>query len=450
LKYKSWISNVSGHVFFHLSEPWNYRIDRIVGDIVHFNEKIGNERYISISLLSDLRDFRVKNKNRYTRIIFIADTYYKEPEDGKRLKGHIIFIQNKYNSLFDKKEEKCVKNLYKLQCKLAKLSKDEIEEQQDDLKEEFDINRQYILEYKDKYSYDYKIDFDIKSNGIITLDENISTTNKVIKDTILQAYYFIKFIFHNHTHHGKSSEDVVRLTNMSVSNKKFSSLMISDIKKYMVERKNKRDSLGELQGFSAYTKTLLYILNKEKYISQKKLKREENYFDNLIDSTEVYIKKNNIPIIHTKLKDIIEYVLKIFIILMSLIAPYSILKTRHMAEDNINNFISNQSIPLYVNGFLILVIGIFAIDFLYNRDRSFIHQKYNSFIYFTQSVIKKNYNPILSTNLFIDIFYSFIGIFIDFIQLVDNSSFSRKKMFYYIKPIIISTIIYFFYNYFKS
>ncbi|MFK5977054.1 MAG: hypothetical protein QM493_11175 [Sulfurovum sp.] len=53
MQYRSWISTISGHLFFHLSKPWNYRSNRIVGDVVHFNEKIGDERYCYyISLLS--------------------------------------------------------------------------------------------------------------------------------------------------------------------------------------------------------------------------------------------------------------------------------------------------------------------------------------------------------------------------------------------------------------
>ncbi|MDQ7085767.1 MAG: hypothetical protein Q9M36_13030 [Sulfurovum sp.] len=72
MQYCSWISNISGHLFFHLSKPWNYRPNRIVGDMVSFNEKIGIERYIAISFLADLRDFSKKDTIKYTRVFFFG------------------------------------------------------------------------------------------------------------------------------------------------------------------------------------------------------------------------------------------------------------------------------------------------------------------------------------------------------------------------------------------
>ena len=178
MEYRSWISTLSGHLFFHLSEPWNYRLDRIVGDVVHFNEKIGDERYIGISLLADLRDFNNNKDNiPYTRIFFFGKTFPSSTDDGKNFQGTISFFSdNRSGKIFTEDEKNLVKELNDFKNRLAKLKKHQITPQSTELITTFNSLESKTLGYKNTGTYTRKIKFSIDSTGLIELG-NIDDTN---------------------------------------------------------------------------------------------------------------------------------------------------------------------------------------------------------------------------------------------------------------------------------
>lgn len=375
MEYRSWISTLSGHLFFHLSEPWNYRLDRIVGDVVHFNEKIGDERYIGISLLADLRDYNTKKKIKYTRIFFFGKTHLNSGDDGKSLNGNISFFSNGKNILFEKDEQELVQNLELLRVKLKNLKKNQIDKNARELQNEFEYIKRKVLDYnKEENSvYTRKIQFSLQSEGIIELGnaKDANFTYIATKTEFRQAYYFIKFMFHNHMHHVKSAEDIIRLTkiNDTTTDKQFAFFMISDIKKYMVELRHSRKGFQDLEGFTAYAKSLVRILEKKDFIDSKIREREEKYFDNFVQSINKYINNIKFNTVNTTFNNLFDAFLKIFVILMSIIAPYAIMKSKGITEvKKIEDFLYNDIVPLYLLGFFILLIIIPASDFIYKKS----------------------------------------------------------------------------------
>ncbi len=457
IKYRSWISTVSGHLFFHLSKPWNYRSDRIVGDMVHFNEKIGNQRYIFISLLADLRDYNKKNKVKYTRVFFCAQTENSDSAEGKNLKGIIGYFENKENKLYEYLEQKLLKEYFNLQKKLSSMKKYEIEDKKDDLIKSLNSYKSNILNFEHKNIHKSIMECSISYTGMIELSNAINSkaTRESSKDEFRQAYYFLKFIFHNHTHHLNTQEDIFRLSKNNLSDKQFASLMISDVKKHIVESRNQRVGMRHLRGVSTYAKSLLYVLKSEGYIKSGRVKKEESYFNNIIESIDVYLENEHKFDGITTVKDLFNGVLKIFIILMAIITPYIILISKDTPKNftiplfnNIvffegkNYSLYEQIIILYGIGFLVFFSIVAYSDYFYSRENSFIHriiQRIKTYINYT---LKTNHNPTLNKNPFN---YCLLKI-IDFQHYVFHIEFNKLKWFKYFKPFAIVLIIIYFLN----
>jgi len=444
VEYRSWISTLSGHLFFHLSQPWNYRLDRIVGDVVHLNEKIGDERYICISLLADVRDYNTKDKIKYSRIFFFGQTYLSENKDSKNLKGTISFFSNGKNELCVESEANILKDLELFRINLTKMKKDAIERNKSTLVEQVKSLETRVLSFseEEKSVYTRKIQFNLESEGIIELGNAIDSkfTHPATKTVYRQAYYFIKFMFHNHTHHKKSAEDIIRLTkipqdNMINYNKKFAYLMISDIKKYMVELRHSRKGFKDLEGLSAYAKSLLQVLEKKKFITSEVVKREEKYFDNFVQSVNKYISITKFNTVNTTFISLIDAFLKIFVILMSFIAPYTFLKSKEILGKStitLNEWLVNDIIPIYIYGFFILLIIIPLSDLIYNWKHSFIHKIWNISTEYLMKYMKKNHNPTLMDRK--------INAIIDFRQSLHHIKFQKKSWYFYGK-LLFSLIV---------
>jgi hypothetical protein len=450
MEYRSWVSTLSGHLFFHLSEPWNYRLDRIVGDIVHFNEKIGEERYIGISLLADLRDYNTKGKVKYTRIFFFGKTFLNEDKDGKNLKGSISFFSNGKNHIFEENEKNILRSLENLRKKLKSLTQVELEQKSKSLETKFKKLEQDILKYQqeDRSVYTRKMKFLLYSDGIIELGNQDRTsanfTCKADKTVFRQAYYFIKFMFHHHMHHIKSAEDIMRLTRIKDEDKKkFAFLMISDIKKYMVELRHSRKNLENLEGFAAYAKSLLNVLEKRSFINLETVQREERYFNNFIQSVNKYMVNGSNKFSITTLNNLLDTLLKIFVILMSLIAPYAIITSQTILKgsEEISDFLYNDILPLYINGFFILLIVVPMSDYIYHRKNSFIHRKWNMFKSVVGKFIKNCYKPTLKKD------YVLLKRLIDLRQYLYHISFEKKQFSFYLKMLISFILLVFWFEY---
>lgn len=454
MEYRSWISTLSGHLFFHLSEPWNYRLDRIVGDVVHFNEKIGDERYIGISLLADLRDFNNNKDNiPYTRIFFFGKTFPSSTDDGKNFQGTISFFSdNRSGKIFTEDEKNLVKELNDFKNRLAKLKKHQITSQSTELITTFNSLESKTLGYKNTGTYTRKIKFSIDSTGLIELGNIDDTKDATFTSNITefqQAYYFIKFIFHNHTHHLKSQEDIIRLSKISdkITDRQFALSLISDIKKYSVELRNSRNGLRNIEGLLAYAKSLLLILEHKGFLDKETVVREEKYFNNLTQSLNITMQQNNIKIKETSTRNIIEDISKIFVILMTLIAPYAIIKSKDimtMPCKSLDNFLLNDILPLYIYGFFFsfFMIVIFF-DWLPNRENSWGYKKIVNVKKMFWTLMKKNHIPTIKGKSISRIIT--IRQYLYHRGFIDKKT-SRYKKFMFTSVILISFIAYSFFN----
>jgi len=300
--YVSWISNVSGRLLFHLTDAYSYRHDRIVGDVIEFNELRGDTRIFCLSMLVDLRDsdkstYKEKNlqanDSKYTRVVIISKVNNNSCVP-KTLEGEVYLIDDAlYTGLYKSKEE--VTLIEKIQ---------DFSNSNDDF-----IKLEKII---DNFRSSTKIDvatvtFKINESGFIYLKKyNGAKFNEEKSDSIdpevKMAFFILKFTFHRDRYHSHSTENIVRV--ISYEKIKCCIAKTSDIKdkelliakklldgvKGYISQKRKNDvsykEFCDLKGVINYTKTLTVILDKMLH----KIKKEKNESKDFIEYEEKYLQ----------------------------------------------------------------------------------------------------------------------------------------------------------------
>jgi len=201
-RYISWVPNVSGQLLFSLVDALDYRNDRIVGDVFECREKRQQESVLEkdfldpflISMLVDLRDVNERKvKSGYTRLVFLA----KPNTDGSLLSGKIGFFDDLKQPMLYKsdRENKIIRTLSQ------QLS-------YDDWEQSFENLKRLYQDTKETKAYTV-IEFELHQNGriMLKLSDSLKALNpKQIRADVLQAYFFIKFVFHKDRFHDKANE----------------------------------------------------------------------------------------------------------------------------------------------------------------------------------------------------------------------------------------------------
>jgi len=397
-RYLGWVSNVSGQLFFHLSQPWNYRLDRIVGDMIHFDEKINDKRHIIISLLADLRDFNCYEKiaedaiTKYTRIVFIAkeETITKDGQNQQQLSGTLFFLVNKNKEIFQKDEQERLQELHIKVEKYIGLKKEDLNSDIAKL-EDFQSIEKYICdrvlnewqEYKFDGTWKRSIEFILDGDGFIELfnDDNAEKTHQAFYQDFLQAYYFIKFVFHNHVHHHVTSEDILDIypkPDNDNDKKSISIHLIKDIKKYIAEVRKRSQNINgsnntyiELTGMIAYANTMIQQLKDRGYIDDTFMEEAKNYFSNLTISIQAHIanKKGNE---YSTFARTIDAFIKIQVLTFSVLTPYFLIKSRAFGEESIACFLEKSVVPIYIFFIIVLSFVVLFYDRFRYQENSFI------------------------------------------------------------------------------
>ncbi len=469
MSYTGWISTVSGHLFFHLSKPWNYRLDRIVGDMIYLDKKIDKERYIIISLLADMRDFRKNDTIYYTRIIFLAKTD-SSINRKKVLNGKIYFLDNK-NINHDTSEIDLIRDINLLTDKIKEYPQNQLEnniyefEHHKDTQKSIIKQQEFIKNIKELQSsieeynsdniYKRTMSFSLKSSGFVDIyDSSTSGSENSIesnKSDIRQAYYFLKFLFHNHVHHLKKSEDITRVYKTpQSSNQKynFAKSMIKDIKKYIIEIRNEQSTINrinsfyDLKGIISYANTLLLLLEEDEYLNNKEHKnfinREKEYFKNVISSIDSSLF-NKEEKSRTSIYMLLDIFARVLIIIIAISSPYIIFFIKEILDkkiDNINNFVFYNILPIYATVFFLILILISIYDLFSKREKSVIVRWSNRLKWYIELFLKKRNNNTLCKNIF---FHRIINM----IQIYHRKTFFTSVILKIVTlPIIIGSIYY--------
>ncbi|MDQ7085766.1 MAG: hypothetical protein Q9M36_13025 [Sulfurovum sp.] len=398
----------------------------------------------------------------------------KEGTTEKNLSGVMGFFLNKENHLYEEQEKALIHSFDTLAQKLKHLKynelllddtlseekKKEVQEKQIVLISLFRKIQQDFLKYQSAMVFTRKIQFDIDSSGLISFDnidkvDNQTYTYACSKDDFNQAYYFIKFIFHNHVHHSPSNEDIVRLypcpTN-SITKKKFASLLLSDIKKYMVELRNDPIDINGLRGVSSYAKTLVSTLHyKKSYITKEKLEQENIFFNNFSDSVDLFVESHDLSKGITKLSTLMDYFFKVIVLLLGMMMAIRFLYRDFSVEqlvkiDSISQYILTNPIETYLSVFLLSISIVLAIDAIANRGKSLLHRIINTTIYAIEVTLKKHYNPTLSKENFYQIKYYPLKMIISMIQSLHYRHYTNKRRIIFLKPLIMLSILFFLYT----
>ena len=376
--YVSWISNVSGRLFFRLTGGHNYRYDRIVGDVIHFNQKVDNKRLIFLSILADLRDIDRDTLayTKFTRIILFG---WADPSDchGEFLYGNVYFVDNaNYNSLIKSDKEKEFLNKITHTINQKELNKEFVDTQI----AQFINNPQTNEVIKN-------ISFKIQDTGVVHLKkiDNYPIESHTIDPDVKAAFYLLKFTFHKDRHHSHSEENIITIVpteKIGECQKYYSNCskdyqiayyIIEGVKQYVAE-KRKLESTSKmfynLKGVLIYTQTMCesfieYLIKSE---CKESIRQQQRCIEHLSDSIERELEKK-IYKPATFYEFVPELRNLLFFPLLLLSAFYATIRLRlvdyHISIEQIQN--------IYLGSiFLALVIMESFRKFYYNDDTFFI------------------------------------------------------------------------------
>lgn len=438
--YVSWISNVSGRLFFRLTDGYNYRYDRIVGDVIHYNGEINNKRVFFISLLADLRDERENNSSKYTRVVIFA-TANPSSCNGKFLYGNVYLIDdNNHNSLRKDSYEIDFLQSINRDIKLNSVTEEFFKEK---------INK-LINKIDDKVIKN--ISFRLQNTGIIHLKKNHAIPNQsdTIDADVQASFYLLKFTFHKDRHHKNSEESIIPMIAQSTiedcgvheKNYTIAHQFIEGVKQYIAEKRKLSDDSSRmffnLKGVLNYTQTMTEILIE--YMQDEKsreiIKYEQRCLENLNSSIERELEKK--PYRPATFYEFLPELRNIlFIPLLVLSAFYAISRIDNNIKKKLALHITQ--IELYYPFSIIIAIVIMElIRKLYYKDDTF-------FVDFVLNIpsgflrfIKKYSNPNLHPKW--RVFQYYIVPNIIYIEMSIRRSPFIDKLYYYIIFIIFIVI----------
>jgi hypothetical protein len=411
--YADWISNVSGRLLFRLAnDPFNYRNDRIVGDIIHANYKylLIKKRVLVISMLIDLRDEKIYNSSYrpYTRVIFLAHTLDEEKEGDrfkKKLYGDIFFITlPKPDNITDYKNNETYKKVVEAEQTYIKKLADLIKEYKPEFfaTDEYKEKTSYVVltqnlrkETLDFFSNIAEQEFDqvtqsstkitcriyhayvcIKDTGFtyFKIDDNYRNNDRIKEILTQQAFYFIKYLFHKHVFHDAAQENITNIQPKQ-DGFYFAQKLISKLKHHISEIRNQKSDkpryLHNLKGVISYTNSLLDDCRREKLINlsdpiqEQFYYLEKSYLQNIQDSLENALKRN--PYQSSSILDFKNDLLSISIVTFALISPYFIATAKCETQD-----IFIYYTHMYSFAFACIMLFVILISFMiHGRDNYF-------------------------------------------------------------------------------
>jgi hypothetical protein len=368
--YVGWVPCISGHLFFEYSGCGLSNNERdIYADINHIefdSDTKENHRYILVSSGVNWKDKETHLDGRYRVILLASMSIEADQLDGQ---VYIIPYKNKVWESSGIKEKL-------LGIKSLTLAGDDIKKSFLDLKNKLDdipADKIFITNFKVIRSGFTFLRYNNKDN------QTNSETSFVIAR---QAYYYVKYTFHNHVHHHKSAESLTTTHPLPDEDAAIGMMISNDLKRSLVVMKrNLRASayiqLPQVKGIVSYAKSLLESCKKEGFMSTNDYETEKSYIENIGESLEVSKKilENRLAAEEKTASDFRSVVL----FLLAVIAPITLIfrdEIRGITLPNEPTSLLKVISTVAQNGYLFLGLGVLA--FIgYQAYRAFV-MKYGS------------------------------------------------------------------------
>lgn len=207
----------------------------------------------------------------------------------------------------------------------------------------------------------------VVSIGVVVNSEgfvNLAVTNQELFDRVeeytlcRQAFYYLKYLFHKHTHHDYTSESLTTVHRYNSDDESCCARnMISDLRRGLVDIKRTDNSkLTHAAGIASYAKSLVISCerngffekinngaDKKEYISQ-----ELSYFDHVTDSLKI------LQLTHRReyLKSVFSYSYKVIGFLFLFLSPLLLITIRQVALQATLNKELNNTFKQYPSNFI--------------------------------------------------------------------------------------------------
>jgi len=422
--YADWISNVSGRLLFRLTNPFNYRNDRIVGDVIHYNIKfpVTKKRVLIVSMLIDMRDMRIRTTHKeFTRVFFIAHTHDEEGEGDrfkKKLYGDIYFVNlplvrgDKYlrMKMMEKREMAFIRKLDKGLKQNIHDFKNITNEEKPIVKEEKLYSRmtndlkaeieKFLGEMQNGGSVVYHASVCIKDTGFTFFKIKICPPKeREIKTQ--QAFYFIKYLFHKHVFHAVSQENITKIQPPR-DGFDFAQKLLSRLKHHISEVRNIRSGdpkyLQNLKGVLSYANSLLNSFRRENMIDidnpiQKRFyELEKSYLENIQASLENALIKS--PYKSSSIVDFKNDLVGTALFVFTVTTPYFIINHK-------NDSVSlGTALQIYGVAFVVaLALTLLVSMIIHGRDENYLSKFFKGLIsWFFKGVKRHNKRTIAPLN----------------------------------------------------
>lgn len=317
-EYIGWIPTISGELIFSHSSPGLVEYDYFNINVYGRCRSSSPNNYLILSSsVVDWKDSGLLTENGRFRVVVILESM---PEiipalPPKTLCGSIYLIAKPESTIFQAKNSVSEIELFKEMQNLAKIAtcfntnitgiRDE------NCSWESLCNSSYLVEQKiedikservDDEESVVKIDVVINSEGFIFLgieDGSLNITKIEHYTLCRQAFYYIKYLFHKHTHHDYTSESLTTIHAFNADKKYVSAInLISDLKQGLVDiKRNSNAKLVHATGIASYAKSLAVSCNRKGLLENiesltgsepsEYVREEISYFSHVIESLNI-------------------------------------------------------------------------------------------------------------------------------------------------------------------
>lgn len=282
-QYIAWIPCISGELFFsHIQHGLGsydlfLRKETITPSGVDEQHR---KRQIILSSVVDWQDQDFFSKP-FTGLYRVA-VFARTESDKNELDGRIYFIEK--NNLDkeellekfrprrnDENEAKFVLQMKNISSDHEVISKSQFQENQNELERYIECIYDAVV---------HRVDFHIYENGLTTLKwfrskrSNTSLPEPAVEaQRILcrQAFYYLKYSLHKHTHHAHTNESLTDIHQLSTCHGKNCHSLLRDLKRALVAiKRSGRFTAYSVAGVSEYGKSLIYSSNSFSLVDGKK------------------------------------------------------------------------------------------------------------------------------------------------------------------------------------
>lgn len=353
-KYIGWIPCIAGKLAFKLNFC-SLKSSGLSFHINHLEQSPSGQdiaHYILISSTYNWKDSGHIEEDGLFRVLFIADKL----ERDKSLKCHVYLMR----------ESAASEQWHHIDKILAVIKEITVNESTQNVHQSY----QRLKHELNKLSTNplmYEVVCEIDQRGFVTLsycNNGFSYADDHEFTVCRQANYYIKYAFHKHQHHAKSSEALTTIHLIPQEKNEIGELLIDDLRFSLVALKQNFEpaeyyALYKAKGIASYALSLIESCRAEDYISQEGYSRELAYIKNMESSLQSHADNMDKALLRSMNSQ--NKTRAIILFGLSIIAPLTIL-----FKEKIMSYLGGTNIPAenprYPDHIVAVLGTIFATD----------------------------------------------------------------------------------------